>query len=299
MQIKGTEIKVACYEQATFNYQNKSSNKPSKIETCLEISDKEVERIKTYFNKLKNTEDLVDGEKVYFSKSVTFPRETFRTNFPKNPIKRSPENADVIIVDLKQFLANIGRLEYMYIDYHSPTDTVTKEYRMMTDNNPRYKYIRKIDQREIDEVNNILTKKIIFVETLQKKATKESLELDEALISNMKRMLDSKLKEDVEIALNMLTNVSYEKSKEEIAWLLSTTEWVNKRPRRNVNVKTLLECIEKDFPSYLMRDPRYVSMMMGKKYQDTDPKKAKLFFSEFIEGYLEENEDFELKIIKK
>lgn len=306
MRLELNEMKVAHYTWATqYNsfafgapLKTKDNYMERKVGKSIQVLN--ARKLSQYLRDLTSIEELDKHKRVFFDKRTTFPRDKFKERFPDNPIKRSPKEADVIIVDINKVMTGTHVFNYgtwMYVDVHD--NSCFTDNSIMQD--PTSQAVRIVDRESVEKVydfDGYYGKEILFVDTLLALATTDSLELTPELIDNTTRLLNSN-KDDAEIGLQMLSDLNYGKCKEEIMSILYSTKWKQFGPRLNVYTKSLVDNIENEFPRWKYNDPLKISFTLGKKYAEFDSTKAQDHFNRAFKNFLEKDEWIEVKVHKK
>lgn len=205
---------------------------------------------------------LEDGEKVYFSSDVSFPRKKFKSTYPNNKIVYSVEEADTIIIDYGSMKHSIGYFwandlvllqdgswcQSHYISNINYTGLIpANPQEMKTVVSMHYRGVKKA--LEIGKVLGY-SKKYVDIASINL-ASEETL--NKEAFERINRMLSSKEDEMKVMGMKILTAYDYNSEKHKIV-LLMHLNWMNwastRKKKMNVELKSLLRKLEIDYPGF-------------------------------------------------
>ncbi len=213
--------------------------------------------LKTIDDRLSKSSNI-EGS-VFFDKSVTFPRHTFRESYPNNNIVRNPEKAKTVVVDLEKIKKEYSHFyQQNFIPQLSGRYTTSEYYEPnLTDKSK--KVIRgAADEKSIvlDKINNIIvsltdsSKNIIDCKSI---IIKDQISFTDESYSTIEKLFKSNNQDDIPLALKLLCNFNYEEDKSKIAWVLHMNRFEYNRcynKKLDVTLKLLLNKLKKDFGNW-------------------------------------------------
>lgn len=212
-----------------------------------------------------NITELPKDAKVYFDKTVTFPRRKFTSLYPENSISRTLEHADVLVIDEANIIRSFPYVHPETIvpfeigKYRSTSEYAYTQRQVEPAIGPEEKFILFSQVSDIlDRLEYLgkaieMEKKIIDVNSLNVGTEEMTL----SSVDRVSKMLASSDSEMINMGMRILTAYDYNKEKKRLAIILNEN-WSNWRrcavKKPSVEVKTMLKKLETDYPSFQRED---------------------------------------------
>lgn len=260
-----------------------------------------VEKLLNKLRDFKPSAVLKDGMKVYFDKSVIFPRRKFTSSFPNNTIAKSAATADIVMLDVKR----LG-LEYNYYSKytaHIDGDSIYRfNYEYRSSKGEKY-YVGAIGNKEVAEKNLARLKALGSfdfdkIADGSRLSTKSDLTMDADAFEKISTMLSAGDDEVIGMGLRMLSAYDYDTEKVKISMLLCLHESNLRKSTVNKNsieVRTMLDRIKREYGTFHRMGEHAMSRFWFNIILDhPEDMIVSRKFSDFMKRYVDE----EVKLVK-
>lgn len=257
------------------------------------IPEEELDDCKNFIEEIKISESVIlEGEKIYFEDDVVFPKRKFQKKYPLNPIVNSPIQADVIIINKDKLKDRFLRV-YSTTFYLCPSNSWSQMYNSsLTGANMsifrkfvlQYYSARSIGLKTLEEYAKKLyamkDKKMINFACISLGGSN----IDEENFDKVNSMLASSDIGMINMGMRILTGFDYTISKKCISLLLNLN-WENilsTKPKRNVEISSMIERLDEDFPEYSDQTPAFWIKMIT---ENEDDKIVRMAFNKWAKKH--------------
>jgi len=244
-------------EENRWNYNSGSSKPTIEIRERLIIMESSWEEWKDWCEKGYGVGNKIkDGDKIYFSDDVVFPRRKFSKKYPNNKLV-SIDKADVVIIDPSKMLHRLGWYHYNRDFYSLSNGNYSQEpTNKLRDKKDDISGFIFHNEKIIKECISLMQIDKIFVDVKNVNLPSEEVMTEESF-NRINDMLSSTDPLMVNMGMNLMTAYDMDKDKYKLSMLLKMNwqNWSQKKDKPNVEVKSFLSKMHKEFPSLVNNEP--------------------------------------------